>query len=840
MFNLKIALKSIQEIILNYIKVNSIVESKYGLSKYQKDFGYLLFNLKDLIKKSKIIKLLETLDKEVRKNNEFIEFRNVHLDSELNKILNFINKIEENLNFCLRKKGLFKSLIAFFFDDTFGSPHQLRTEITSKYCYEEVRIKLDEKKNIFTDVLILHYKRNSNSESRFNNNLNLDTSINHDQQCITVEKNVDSSSINSNISGNSSKSQVSTSKISLGNLSYDKSHDNNTNNNQQQYDNSIISNNTNTNNNSIPENKNLMILCGPNAVPYEISCINNNATDFFLNNKCDVLLWNYRGYGESKGSTSLENIKHDLKTIIENIQVTKNYENIGVYGLSIGSIPSCFVAGEGLVKLCYIDRGFSSIDEIVKSKFNSTVYTIYKALFIPKVKNVLNFVKANCPKILSCDCDDEIIPNEASLKSGISNEIVGYLKAKDVLTKSNSLIESVLETEADLFVNVVVNLLRIINSTLSNASSELYNQDLFNSSQIMPYTNINSNKLSLNDSILSEEKINFDRKNKPSIKSNQSNTKNNINTNNNNNNNNINKDISSPKYSSQTQVNYSHEFLHSDENYKSALNEQETVLKIKQTLEKLDAAGESLLKINPEKNILIIKNNLNTFFSNLLIWGSYHLGTVIATDKNIIFKALLKKINIIIAKLKRILENKNQRYCLDNASLKDNLRLFVKFLVRIESVYNKIIFKNYDEIHTKYKLDSTLNISDDNLSNSGNVEGSSLGLDGNTSNITSSKNESNTNTNMIMILDSNEDEKLDENLESSNKEINSKSMNNNSNFNDDIIKINEIYNNLELSNFIKKNNIGNLVPITCGHNGLLTEKEYEIIRLYMVNAGFIK
>jgi hypothetical protein len=48
--------------------------------------------------------------------------------------------------------------------------------------------------------------------------------------------------------------------------------------------------------------KSTIIMCNPNALIYQWMVTSANAywLDFFLRRDCNVLIWNYRGYGESE------------------------------------------------------------------------------------------------------------------------------------------------------------------------------------------------------------------------------------------------------------------------------------------------------------------------------------------------------------------------------------------------------------------------------------------------------------------------------------------------------------------------------------------------------------
>jgi hypothetical protein len=49
----------------------------------------------------------------------------------------------------------------------------------------------------------------------------------------------------------------------------------------------------------------------------------------------------------------------------------------------------------------------------------------------------------------------------------------------------------------------------------------------------------------------------------------------------------------------------------------------------------------------------------------------------------------------------------------------------------------------------------------------------------------------------------------------------------------------ETYRLGQLSDFILNLNTGNLIPLTCGHNGLYCNSEMEMFSLYLLNSKFI-
>jgi len=89
----------------------------------------------------------------------------------------------------------------------------------------------------------------------------------------------------------------------------------------------------------------IMIICGPNAAPYEIFSYTDKWVEYYLDNGINVLLWNYRGYGESTGNISYENIRNDSTLVVEYLKNEMKYTNVGVHGISLGGIAACYLAG---------------------------------------------------------------------------------------------------------------------------------------------------------------------------------------------------------------------------------------------------------------------------------------------------------------------------------------------------------------------------------------------------------------------------------------------------------------------------------------------------------------
>jgi dipeptidyl aminopeptidase/acylaminoacyl peptidase len=88
-----------------------------------------------------------------------------------------------------------------------------------------------------------------------------------------------------------------------------------------------------------------MIICGPNAAPFELFAYSNRWIDFYIDSGINVFLWNYRGFGDSKGSINYENMRNDAECVADFLKKYYKFNKIGVHGISIGGIPACHIAG---------------------------------------------------------------------------------------------------------------------------------------------------------------------------------------------------------------------------------------------------------------------------------------------------------------------------------------------------------------------------------------------------------------------------------------------------------------------------------------------------------------
>ena len=159
---------------------------------------------------------------------------------------------------------------------------------------------------------------------------------------------------------------------------------------------------------------------------------------FFLNKNINVMIWNYRGYGLSKGYPTPINIRKDGETILKYIREELEIKGrIGVYGRSLGGVVTTHLMDK--VDFVFVDRTFSNFEVLSNRKFYST---IARYLFrfgsggwtldndtttIHKGANPTELSK-HCYKVLMTEKEDEVVEVHSSLMMGVARAAMGRRK----------------------------------------------------------------------------------------------------------------------------------------------------------------------------------------------------------------------------------------------------------------------------------------------------------------------------------------------------------------------------------------------------------------------------
>ena len=263
--------------------------------------------------------------------------------------------------------------------------------------------------------------------------------------------------------------------------------------------------------------KSLLFYCNPNGMIYQLF-----TPDKFLpllEGGCDILLWNYRGYGASTGYPTFKNAKMDALELFDFAKKNfTNYIKFGVYGYSVGGGSAIYIADKRNLDALICDRNFSSVGDIVKDLpyIGGVLYYLLKILNFKYDYNVNEFMNSknkNVCKIILCDPEDEIIPNCASLKSGISKYIIKtYCEERKIKIREN-ILEIFLESKDNLSDKFIEAFL-FISSILKRFDENPF-QDLIPEKQKKKTNNKNKRDIvHLNDLLLlnNSDDFTFDKK----------------------------------------------------------------------------------------------------------------------------------------------------------------------------------------------------------------------------------------------------------------------------------------------------------------------------------------
>ena len=483
----------------------------------------------------------------------------------------------------------------------------------------------------------------------------------------------------------------------------------------------------------------LMIVCCRGDYPYELFAFYDKWIENYLNYGIDVLLWNYRGYGESGGFPTMNNIKSDCERVLDFIKGEYHYNKIGVHGMGvIGGICGGHLLRQQKINFCFEDRCVCDLYKYIDSVYCRGFSYILKAFLINNV-NISNDVlyESNSTKIISFDLTEDVINDNTSLKNGIAYSF--YSTAIQIENNNKTFIENILndtENEYAIFENDLTYIISKFTNTHNdiNEDKELKQHTKYLNANT--YTNLNSERDNTTEG----------------VSGNSTNA--------------LGLSVSNVSY-----------------------NESKVLKTIKNSFDRFDACGITLTALH-DVNERLRKEWINNFFINMLVWGSYKIGNIYATDKLIAYRSIAKKFSDMNGKITKILENP-AKYIIDDALLSSSLKSLLSAFVKIDAYFNDVIFDKENENEKEFSFD---NASDNNNNN----------LNSNSSN-------DNTNTNDISLSSS-----LSQ-----------------------CINVNN-YKTLQLSNLIKNSNVGNMLILNCGYEGKFTQTELEMFSIYLLNSNFLK
>ena len=211
-----------------------------------------------------------------------------------------------------------------------------------------------------------------------------------------------------------------------------------------------------------------MLFCNPNAGFYEFAYYQSEWLEYYIQAGVNVMMWNYRGYGRTKGRPTPSNLKKDGVAIAEYLKTVRKVGVLGVHGESLGGMVATHIARTCGVDFLFADRTFASLESVAHFNFGRVAHTLYRLLTWWNTDSAEDYLFADCYKVISADPNDTMINDMAALKSGVAvklletqgvEQIEGFVRAKVQLDKYYHILS---QEEASRFLEALVNVIKVV------------------------------------------------------------------------------------------------------------------------------------------------------------------------------------------------------------------------------------------------------------------------------------------------------------------------------------------------------------------------------------------
>lgn len=175
----------------------------------------------------------------------------------------------------------------------------------------------------------------------------------------------------------------------------------------------------------ITTNKLVFVYCNPNAGIYEIADLGESELINTITGEYQgfVFLWNYRGYGASSGSPSMQGLADDGKQVVKFLRHGLGFSKVIFWGRSMGGHVCKAVSthADGII----IDRSFNIISSVPRNMFKKTwVQQAYEIILGSHKAGIEELCRSNTPTILLSSLNnDEVIPTFGSVHTAITAEL---------------------------------------------------------------------------------------------------------------------------------------------------------------------------------------------------------------------------------------------------------------------------------------------------------------------------------------------------------------------------------------------------------------------------------
>ncbi len=170
-----------------------------------------------------------------------------------------------------------------------------------------------------------------------------------------------------------------------------------------------------------PEVRSVVLFCNPNAgycefaVDYQMHWIK-----FYAQRGFDVCFWNYRGYGQSSGSPTPENVVSDGEDVLRYLRSGRKYEKVVIHGESLGAAVAVKLAKSAGCNFLFSDRTFFSLTTLAELSVGKPLGRLMSWVTGWRMETAEDYIRLACPKVIGNDANDLMIHELASLRSGVA------------------------------------------------------------------------------------------------------------------------------------------------------------------------------------------------------------------------------------------------------------------------------------------------------------------------------------------------------------------------------------------------------------------------------------
>lgn len=164
----------------------------------------------------------------------------------------------------------------------------------------------------------------------------------------------------------------------------------------------------------------IVVCCNPNAGYYETLVYQSDWIEFYLKRGVSVMVFNYRGYGRSRGRPSPTAVREDGDLIVSHL-FSLGCKQVGIHGRSIGGVAACYAASKHPLAFCVADRSFSTLGLTAKYTYGTWAEHGLRVCGTScDNTQYFNSIASSTVKILIVDPNDAIISDFASLRTAVA------------------------------------------------------------------------------------------------------------------------------------------------------------------------------------------------------------------------------------------------------------------------------------------------------------------------------------------------------------------------------------------------------------------------------------